>query len=60
MSKLLKVYIYVGVRFRELTKSIPDDLKNTWYCQKVVRRLEKYGRVGVPFSGSHFIELAYL
>jgi len=37
--------VFVGVRYRDLGKSIPDDLKNTWYCQKVMRRLEKYGRV---------------
>jgi len=31
-------------------KSIPDDLRNTWYCQKVMERLEKYGMVGVAFT----------
>jgi len=29
--------------------SISDDLRNTWYCQKIMGRLEKYGVVGVAF-----------
>jgi len=39
----------MGIRYKDLMKSVPSDLKNTWYCQKVMKKLEKYGLVGVPF-----------
>ena len=39
----------ICVRYKDLINSVPDDLKNTWYCQKIIGKLEKYGVVGVPF-----------
>jgi len=53
VTELLKVC--VAIRYKDLTKSIPDDLKNTWYCQKVLKKLEKYGRVSVPFYLTYFV-----